>query len=235
MKRGLRGILWQGPSPFDGEPILAIATPSANSKTGPMTQVWILLRDVSPLDAVRSGKDVSVCGRCPLRSPDGLSGRSCYVQVSNSPRSVWEAFHRGLYQQLEPEAFRGHAIRWGAYGDPAMLPWQLVTAINMRARAWTGYTHQWRKSFGRPFKGVFMASVETPAQETRAAELGWGTFRAGVSSGVDQGATPLCRAERFGETCLECKVCDGRPSRVYIPAHGAGRNFVPAARLARRG
>lgn len=233
MKRGLRGLLWEGPSPFNGAPIVAIATPSNNSKTGPMTQVWILHRDIHPLDAIRQGVDAAVCGLCPLRSSRGLSGRACYVTVANSPRSVWLAHQRGLYEPLAPEAFRGHAVRWGAYGDPAMLPWELVTAVNLGVRAWTGYTHQWRKLFAQAFKGVFMASVETVAQEMRAAELGWGTFRAGRVDGADIGSASLCRAERLGETCLECKVCDGRPQRVYIPAHGTGRNFIPAARLVR--
>lgn len=115
-----------------------------------------------------------------------------------------------------------------------MLPWQLVTAVNLRSRGWTGYTHQWRQAFAAPFKGVFMASVETEAQERKAAELGWGTFRAGRVDGSDVGDAELCRNTATGATCAECRLCDGRPTQVYVPAHGTGWRFVPAERLVRR-
>lgn len=62
-------ILWEGKSPFDGAPIVLIATgyarPSKNTKTGALLQTWILRQDVAPHDAVASGADASVCGDCP--------------------------------------------------------------------------------------------------------------------------------------------------------------------------
>lgn len=233
MKKEVRGVLWQGVSPINGAPVVAVVTPSANSKTGPMSQVWILAQELSPTDAVHAGEDVAVCGQCPLRSPRGLRGRSCYVLTYHAPDTVWRKYREGFYEPLEPDALRGLAVRWGAYGDPALLPWELVTRVNLASRGWTGYTHQWRKLWAQPFKGVFMASVETPQQEKRAAELGWGTFRAGRPDGADQGTAERCLNDVTGATCLECRRCDGRPARVYTPAHGTGRNFVPAARLRR--
>ena len=45
-------VLHEGPSPFDGQPIVSIATlHSSNRKTGDMVQTWILPRDLHPLDA----------------------------------------------------------------------------------------------------------------------------------------------------------------------------------------
>ena len=61
-------VLHEGPSPFDGQPIVSIATlHSSNRKTGDMVQTWILPRDLHPLDAVKTGQDSCICGNCPHR------------------------------------------------------------------------------------------------------------------------------------------------------------------------
>ena len=67
--------LWRGASPVDNEPIVLIATgasrkeyeQSQNTKTGTMVQTYILKQDEKPSDAVKSGGDESICGKCPLR------------------------------------------------------------------------------------------------------------------------------------------------------------------------
>src|SRR6185436_15195318 len=91
-------VLYEGPSRIDKQPIVVIAIglndPSTNSKTGGMIQVYILRSDVSPLEALRTGKDVSICGACVLRpkSFDGTKwkGRSCYVRVDTGPTVIWK-------------------------------------------------------------------------------------------------------------------------------------------------
>jgi hypothetical protein len=230
------GILWEGPSPLDGAPIVAISVWSdANRKTGKCAQVYILRSDQSPIDAIHSGDDVSICGHCCMRSPHGYAGRGCYVQVGNGPLSVYRTYLAGKYQRIAPELFAGVTVRWGAYGDPAMLPEQVVLAVNAHAAAHLGYTHQWRLPFAQWTRGVLMASVETLAQEKKAHALGWGTFRAGASDGSDTGENAVvCANERTGITCAECGVCDGRQLRIVIPAHGWGARSVPANRLLRK-
>lgn len=233
-RQKLRGILWEGQSPLNGAPIVAIATPTVNRKTGPMVQVWILRSDISPMDAIRMGNDTAVCGHCPMRSRDGFAGRGCYVNVAHAPRVVWEAYRAGRYPRIGTEAFVGRMVRWGAYGDPAMLPEQLVRDVNAVALGWTGYTHQWAYPWAQWTRGILMASVETPRQEAALYAKGWGTFRAGAPDGSDAGKATLCENERTGELCIDCKRCDGRRARIYIPSHGTGKNFVPAVRLVRR-
>lgn len=228
------GILWEGPSPLDGAPIVAISVWStANRKTGACAQVYILCADRSPVDAIRTGHDKCVCGHCPMRSILGYAGRGCYVQVGNGPLSAYRAYAAGKYKRIEPSSFEGTTVRWGAYGDPAMLPEHVVSSVNAYARKRLGYTHQWRLPFAAWTRGVFMASVETPAQEAKARALGWGTFRAGASDGSDIGETLVCANERTGITCADCGACDGRPVAIVIPAHGWGSNSVPANRLLR--
>ena len=79
-------VLHEGPSPFDGQPIVSIATlHSNNRKTGDMVQTWILPRDLHPLDAVKAGQDSCICGNCPHR---GCAGK--YPEFRKNPRTPKE-------------------------------------------------------------------------------------------------------------------------------------------------
>src|SRR5687767_8577197 len=79
-------ILYSGPSELDGSPIIAVVTGvhrgTSNLKTGPVLQTWILRSDISPVEAVKTGADRSVCGDCALRNG------ACYVTLHHGPRSV---------------------------------------------------------------------------------------------------------------------------------------------------
>jgi len=200
-----------------------------------MAQVWVIRADQSPVDAVRSGDDKSICGTCPHRNArGGFTGRSCYVRVHNAPMSVWEAYRRGRYKVVVPEAFERQGIRWGAYGDPALLPEGLVKACNEVARFWTGYTHLHRQQWAQWARGVFMASVESGPQETEARARGWGTFRVGRRDGSDHGSAVACSNEATGMSCSECKLYDGAERAIVVSAHGPQAGFVPAERLTAR-
>lgn len=236
------GILWEGVSPLDGKPIVAIATyprsaKSANSKTGVMAQVYILRQDVSPMEAVRTRADISICGFCPMTASEGgFEGRSCYVNIGQGPTTVWKAYKAGKYKPVEPSAAAGLGIRWGAYGDPAMIPEAVVVAVNAVADFHLGYTHQWRCPWASWTKGVFMASVEGKTGRLAARKGGWGTFeaRAEDPSPLEPATPTLCLNERTGATCADCRECDGSPKSIWTPAHGSGKNNIPAARLLRR-
>lgn len=229
--RKARGILWEGRSPIDGARTIAVATDStANRKTGDMVQIWILRHGMLPSEAVLHGLDTTVCGHCPHRG-NGLQGRSCYVQVPQAPDSIMRSVQAGTMPRIAPRDLAGRQVRWGAYGDPAVLPEGLVRMVNGLASGWTGYTHQWRRPWASWARGILMASVETPAQERTARALGWGTFRAGRSDGTDRAGAVLCAAAREGMSCATCGMCDGRPVAVYIPSHGFGAKHAPANRL----
>src|SRR5215471_15345831 len=101
----IRGVvLYDGASLLDGSPIVAIATgldrPSTNPKTGTMIQTYILAREQTPLEALRSGSDRSVCGDCPFSSLANGGIATCYVNVAQGPQSVYRAYLRGAYPQL---------------------------------------------------------------------------------------------------------------------------------------
>ena len=156
-------VIWKGASLLDGADLVVIASGlkgSSNRKTGNMLQTYILLADVAPTDAIKSGADSSICGSCPHRGNGDGSGRTCYVNVGQGPLSVWRAWQRGNVPTLSPKGLgEGRLVRLGTYGDPAAVPagiWQDLLAGSI---AHTGYTHQWKTH--EALKGLCMASVDS--------------------------------------------------------------------------
>lgn len=227
-------ILYRGPSVIDAQPIVAIATgygarKSTNSKTGPMIQVWILHADMSPISAIMSGKDHSICGSCKHRGP--LGKRSCYVNVGKAPTNVWKKFHKGGYQECQDlRAFgAGNVIRIGAYGDPGAVPSEVWQNLLANSTGWTGYTHLWQS---RPdLKSICMASVDSLKEQSQAVKAGWRTFRT-TDRMLMRPTEFFCPAsEEMGKktTCVKCQLCNGISSAtsksVVIMLHGAGKSI----------
>jgi len=205
-------------------------TPSDNRKTGDMIQVWILVKAVSPTEAIRTGLDRLICGSCVHRG-DGTGGdRSCYVNVGQAPQGVWKAWRAGNYPLLRSlEAFTGRKVRFGAYGDPTWIPLSLALAIAGVSSGHTGYTHQWRKPSLQPWKSLLMASVDSIAELVIARSMGWSTFRVGSEASVGES---LCASDRDGTPCAVCQLCAGNRNgleSVHIPPHGKGAtHFIEA-------
>jgi hypothetical protein len=101
-------ILWRGPSLIDGEPIVAIAVglanASSNRKTGAMLQTYILREDISPVDAVRTGADESICGDCPHRGRLAAIAPDQGAALTSGPGPSAEA--QTVYQKLEGRGYR---------------------------------------------------------------------------------------------------------------------------------
>lgn len=228
-------IIYRGPSMLDGSPIVAIATGlakgSTNGKTGAMVQTWILHEDVSPVDAINSGADASVCGTCPHRgTTDGakVKGRSCYVLVFQAPQNVWRSYHRGIYRDASPEDVgAGRVVRIGSYGDPAAVPLHVWESLTRRSIAHSGYTHQWR-AFPE-LAPYCMASADTSADRAAAKLLGFRTFRVRGSTDPLESYEIACPASAEAghkTTCAECRACGGTSAKarvdVSIIVHGHG-------------
>jgi len=225
-------ILQRGTSPFNGDPFVVIMTmKTTNRKTGDMIQVWILRDDVNPVAAVATGDDYSVCGNCPHRKqPDGT--RSCYVNVGQAPLSIWKAYKRGVYgklSDLNPSDIEGRKIRWGAYGDPALISPSLVALLNEHAEGHTGYTHQWRQPWAQWCKGIFQASCDSFADYLDASAHGWRTF-AVIPKNSSAYSGKLCpaTAENSQAQCASCSLCNGAKADVFVEAHGSGAKYVTA-------
>jgi hypothetical protein len=226
-------VLWRGPSPVDGAPIMAVMSglrdASRNAKTGPMSQVWILREDVRPMAALATGADVSICGGCPHRMGGAYGKRTCYVNVANAPTAVWDSVARGGVPNASENDANVYGVRMGAYGDPALIPSHVWDAAVASRPFHTAYTHFWRSArIAGHVRGRAMASCETPEDVEKANAKGWGTFRV-----IGQSETPPtngveCPATGDGRvTCATCRKCDGTPGRnVWIRAHGVGGKRV---------
>jgi hypothetical protein len=212
-------------------------TASDNRKTGDMIQIWILVKSVSPTEAIRTGLDRLICGNCVHRGHEENGrfgvGRSCYVNPGQAPQGIWKAWKAGRYSPLRSlESFVGRKVRFGAYGDPTHLPLSLALAIAGASSGWTGYTHQWRKPSLQGWKTLLMASVDSIAELVIARSMGWSTFR--VTPDTDHHTMEtLCASDRVGTPCADCLACAGSRSgqrSIHIPAHGTGaRHFIESA------
>lgn len=229
-KNGL--ILFEGPSAIDGQPIVVVITglkkASANAKTGDMLQTFILRQDQSPIDAIKTGADVSICGECPHRGIDG-KGRTCYVNVGHGPRAVWACWQRGGYDrfdlQTHVDLIRGRFVRFGTYGDPAAAPLSIWETLRDFADGHTGYTHQWTTG-AEPILSVCMASVDSEAQAVKLAGKAR-YFRVATDAAKLPGEVTCPASEEAGKklVCAECRACEGSTGRrgsIVIRAHGTG-------------
>lgn len=235
-------LLWEGPSQIDGAPIMLVATgiknASSNRKTGAMVQTYIIRRDVSPVEAIHTGADESICGNCQHRGevvkgdgdyPTKNVNRSCYVLVFQGPLNVFKTYHAGKYPDASgygADLLEGARIRLGTYGDPAAVPFEVWKPLICKAYRVTGYTHQWKDCDSR-FARYCMASADS-AQEARDAQaLGYRTFRVGTPAEKLVKGEFLCPASKeAGQklNCADCLACGGELSpnkaNVFIPAHG---------------
>lgn len=247
-------VIYDGPSMIDGERIIALAVGlangSANRKTGNMLQTYILRANMSPIDAARTGADVTICGDCPHRGhvaetatgPKNVD-RTCYVNLGQGPLSVWRAWERGRYTVTDPADLHligmGRLVRLGTYGDPYAVPLAIWEGFLASAVAWTGYTHQWKHA--PEFARLTMASVDNEAEAVEARADGWRTFRVAMPGHIERMKNEaLCPASaEAGKllTCTECRACNGtatnRRGSIVIQAHGSSAVMANVKKHAR--
>ena len=227
------GIIYNGPSLLDGKPIVVIATYSdRNTKTGRVVQTYILRADINPLEASKTGADVSICGTCPLRGTPTADparkiavGRRCYVNLGQGVLIVYRAFINGVYPDAQDPASRAaigrsRVVRVGTYGDPAAVPDAVWTDLLSEADTWTAYTHQkpWRPD-------IAMQSADSHAEARMHWQAGRRTFRVIADLGqLDKGNETLCPASKEAGRrvqCAACRLCKGsaRGKSIAIVEH----------------
>jgi len=210
---------------INGENFSVVATKGTqNRKTGDMIQIWIILTDTHPSAAVDSGLDAStICRGCPF-----AAGNGCYVLTHQAPAAIWRKLQRGGYDYLPPsdysQFFGGRAVRFGAYGNPTLLPFSIAKAIAKESRGWTGYFHNWNempKAEMKQWNSLFMASTETKDSLVLADKLKLRTFH--VSPEKPENAVE-CLADSRNLQCAQCLLCQGTSKKakpVWINPHGS--------------
>jgi hypothetical protein len=220
--------IYDGPSLFTGERIFVIAAAkSQNRKIGRMLQLWVIPA-MSPIEAVKTGRDEAVCGDCKLRGDGQGKQRACYVEWWRSVANIHFAHERA--ERIDEHQFarlaRGEQLRITAYGDPAAVPARIWEPMLETAAGWTAYTHQWRRESAQPLKRWCMASVDSEDEQHAAQAHGWRTFRIRESStaGIDPAREVVCPHEVDAEIkCASCSLCRGaaRPAKsIVVTVHG---------------
>lgn len=225
-------IIYRGPSMLDGAPIIVVVTglakSSRNEKTGDMLQTWIIRDDINPIEAAKTGQDISICGTCEHKPS---LGNTCYVNLSHAPLNIFKSSHRGIYPtviDLNDIAALGvdRVVRLGSYGDPAAVPVGVWEALTAHASAWTGYTHQWRNA--PHLMALCMASADNAIEAVMAKAMGWRTFRVRTATEAVMDKEFICPASKEAGNktdCASCKACMGTSAKAkaspVIIAHGA--------------
>jgi len=242
-------IIYEGPSLLDGEPIIVVATgyekSSSNGKTGDMVQTWILMRDVDPRKANKTGADFSICGDCRHRGvahddPDKplAKYRTCYVTIYQAPLNVWKSYHRGIYDHAKGHdaiaaVGEGRMVRLGSYGDPAAVPAHVWDSLLSKASGHTGYSHQQNIPTSSFDASMVMVSADTLQEAEQAWAKNQRTFRVGKTlDEMIKGKEISCPASKeagYRTNCTNCGLCAGATvaaKSIFILAHGNGAKYA---------
>lgn len=241
-------VIWRGESPFAAgvelvAAVTGLARASQNSGTGEMLQVWIMRADIRPSACRREGARRATCGGCRLKAV-------CYTRP---PNRVWEGLaRRGMVAGHDAvvgavatgadlsgrraavlDLVRGRKIRWGADGDPCVIPADLMSAMCHASAGWTGYTHSWRDPRFSEHKRFLMASVESRRGAVDAVAAGWRWFRVRSSTdgcGAVSGTVVReadCPKGSGKLSCSECMFCSGTDGRGRGSASIVLHNGLP--------
>lgn len=232
--------IWEGQSPYNSQPISAIITNiyrnSRNPKTGNMSQLWMLSSNISPVMArFLIVGDSAVCGKCPFIPALAKSFRdSCYVarRAFQAPGNVFRfdmSLPIDLSEAIKNIKLNPRPIRFGAYGDPAMLPQDLfellISAVqpSLNKRTHTAYTHQQDYPFSQWIKQYAMASTHNMVDTRKYWDLGWRTFRITAKPEADKHEI-ICPNFTNKVSCKNCCLCNGKilndnRKSITIPKH----------------
>jgi len=201
------------------EIVQIITFASANRKTGDMAQVWILNKNINPVQAFKNGESEKICFDCPH-----LKNETCYVNIGQAPQQVYKTYKAGKYMPLDLNVLKAtlkwKAVRFGAYGEPVLIPLHLVKFIAQHSKGLTGYTHQWRNLEFLEYRAYFMASADSAQDVTEAHAMGWRTFRVKGSEQPNLEKEIDCPNALMGVQCRDCKLCHG------LGAHGNGKSIT---------
>jgi hypothetical protein len=166
--------------------------------------------------------DGKVCMDCPFAVSNGAKLSACYthklMQYSgflSQLRSVGKKYKSfddipeltALDYNTIVLMCHGLYVRFGTYGEPSLLPIDLVERICNVAKSWTGYTHQWRKR--DEYAPYFMASVHSAMEEEIASLIGYRSFVVASETHPQFISCPASEEMGFKSNCSKCGLCSG--------------------------
>ena len=167
--------------------------------------------------------DNAVCFDCPFSSSTGNGG--CYTHKSNQfkgfismLKSIANEFSKDFnnipeltnkdYFDIVKMADNRY-VRFGTYGEPTLIPIELVSMLTNVASNYTGYTHQYMRK--PEYLKYFMASTHNEFQakivEDRFESRSFIAVK--DNSEVDAVICPASDEAGFKSTCSKCGLCSG--------------------------
>ena len=238
-------VIYDGPSLLDPTKnvVVILIKKSGNSKTANTMQTFVVMRDIDPREANKSGQDYAICGACPHKGiptddPNVklAKERTCYVVIGQSVLGVWRAYHRGAYPKINlnelEEITRGRIVRLGTYGDPSVIPSMVWDSLTMHAKGSVGYTHQLEQSNADVRTDQCMISADSLSEAKRAWDKGMRTFRIVKDISEIQSNEIQCpetiKTLTKKVTCETCMLCDPKAKTtksIAMPVHGSGQKY----------
>jgi hypothetical protein len=165
--------------------------------------------------------DGKVCFDCPFAVSNGAQLSACYthkmMQYSgflSSLRSIGKLLSFDEIPELSIDMYNdivdmcwNRYVRFGTYGEPSLMPMDLLERICKYCKNWTGYTHQWSKK--PEYAPYFMASTHTEDEERIANLIGYRSFVASPTPISKFISCPASAEMGFRSSCSKCGLCSG--------------------------
>lgn len=185
-------------------------------------------------------KDGDVCLDCPYAMSNGAELKGCYTHkrmqysgMISQLRSIGAKYKSWdnipmideVRECLVVAMSAGRYVRFGTYGEPVMMPVDLVRRMTNVSKTWSGYTHQWNKPWAYDYRDFFMASTHNTAQTNTAEMMGWRAFMDDSTHTKHDGMVncPASSEAGYKSTCSKCALCSGIVGKgnksVYIFNH----------------
>jgi hypothetical protein len=172
--------------------------------------------------------DKDVCFNCPF-SYNQNNGRSggCYThkgllsfglkskmnrlnklllagKIQKGYFGIFEKIYK--YSQKYPIKF----ARFGTYGEPTLLPIELMQSLSTLVKKYSGYTHQWDK-VNKDYSKFLMSSVHNIFEVNIAKSLGYRSFLVGNNKPDNFVLCPSSStiAKDNKVSCSNCGLCSG--------------------------
>ena len=107
-------------------------------------------------------------------------------------------------------------VRFGAYGEPVLLPLQVVEVLASLSKKSTGYTHQYAKKQYNDYNDFFMASTHTTRERKQAKKLGFRSFFVSNKDIIPENAVncPASKESANKLSCIKCGLCNGNKTNI---------------------
>ena len=164
--------------------------------------------------------DGAVCMDCPFAVSNGAKLSACYthkmmqysgfLSMLRSIKCEWDEIPELSETQsaIAVGMCAGRYVRFGTYGEPSLLPMDLVKRMTNVSKSWTGYTHQWKK-VDPQYANYFMASTHTEDEERIASLIGYRSFVASPIPITQFISCPASEEMGFKSNCSKCGLCSG--------------------------